>query len=80
MPLVVSGDPLAVGATDPMEGGMGDEALEAHMQAFLKAQKAGDPRGMATAFRAASEACYDEREPPMDQPAQPPGGDEAPPL
>ncbi len=51
-------DPLALGVPTPMEGGMGDEALEAHMQAFLKAQKAGDARGMATAFRAAAEECY----------------------
>ncbi len=56
-------DPMALGNADPMEGGIGDEALEAHMQAFIKAQKAGDARGMATAFRAAYDACYDSREP-----------------
>ena len=42
---------------------MGDEALEAHMGALLNAMKSGDRRAMATAFRAAADACYSETEP-----------------
>ena len=41
----------------PTEGGVGDDALVSHMRAFLKASKAGDPAGMATAFKAAHEEC-----------------------
>lgn len=41
----------------PTEGGVGDDALVSHMRAFLKATKAGDAQGMATAFKAAHEEC-----------------------
>lgn len=68
-------DPLSSGAPNPMEGGMGNDALHAHMTAFLKAVKAGDVSGMSTAFQAAMDACYAEHEPEGDE-----GGTVAPPV
>jgi len=50
--------------------------MEAHMKAFTAAHKAGDPRGMATALRAALDAWYDDRETPVMAPREEP----APPL
>lgn len=65
-----SADPFS--RLSPTEGGVGDDALVSHMRAFLKASKAGDVNGMATAFKAAHEECaggYGESEstePAMD--------------
>lgn len=69
-------DPMAAGSPSPFEGGLGDDAMEAHMKAFTAAHKAGDPRGMATALRAALDAWYDDRETPVMAPREEP----APPL
>jgi len=52
-----SPDPMSPGVATPMDGGQGDEALEAHMQAFVRASKSGNARDMAKAFRAAVEEC-----------------------
>lgn len=69
-------DPMAAGSPNPFEGGLGDEALEAHMKAFASAAKTSDARGMATALRAAMDAWYSEQETPMMAPREEP----APPL
>lgn len=57
-----SGDPMSPGMPNPMEGGMGDEALEAHAAAMLRAIKGGDAKALSVALKAAVEACYDSGE------------------
>lgn len=63
-----SGNPFE--RLSPTEGGLGDDALKSHMRAFLKASKAGDVDGMATAFKAAHEECasYGADEPDIVSP------------
>lgn len=65
-------DPMSSATPSPLDAGMGDEALEAHMEAFLRATKAGNAKDMATAFRAASEACYSAGEPEGTEPPEAP--------
>ena len=53
---------MGMGSPDPTDSGMGDESLEAHSAAIMKALKAGDRRGFATALKAFVKECYDSED------------------